>query len=475
MTFTYYPHDPNINRQYDPVEASYYLYQEYFINQDHWNTHAGKTEHGHGFTMGVMRMCVDLLFLIELYRQLRNRGDSRKDDLLYRLTIWLDFFCGGLNSVKNQSGSWYTAPFNGPDTAFVVNVMSQAYNHLAVDDARRQMYKDIADAGAQAIANWELTYYYNGTGQYDGTGWQNKGLAVYDCGKFCGDGSLYMKAPARRHNAIALNAGALGKHAHHVARISGYPDPKTYPYRNSLVRLAQYIRNIQLSNGGWKQGGLSGANEGSYYRCSTATNEQELAIGVRCLAPTHYNMYDILGLLWAGQGTTYTPQYLIPNSIFAESAKLGGDFYTKLVQRTSKFPVYTDGNNLGDWNIIDVNSLYRSGQSDCYDFHTSDSEVPSWYLGVAFLGSDYQWLVDECFKREGFMEMAAHDHNAFDTPTDYTITIDWYGDGTTYRTLNVHDVSKRATAKWGYKNEPCFHRVLLGLTGCMEKGLTIYG
>jgi hypothetical protein len=476
MSFTYYPHDPNINRKYDPVEASYYLYQEYFINQNHWNTHAGKSDHGHDFLgAGPMRMATDLMFLIELYRQLAARGDSRKDDLLYRITVWLDYFCSNLNAVKNQPNSWYTAPFAGPSTAFVVNVMAQAYNHLPVDATRRQKYKDIADAGAYTIAYYEQALYVNGTSQYDGPDWYAKGLAVYDCGRYCGDGGLYMKSPFRRMNAIALNAGALGRHAYHVARISGYPDPTTYPYRNSLTRMANYIRNCQLSNGGWKTGGRSGSNEGAYYRCSTATYQQELAIGVSCLSPTHYNMYNIIGLEWAAHGTTYTPQYQRPTSVFADAADAGGNFYTRLVQNTGKFPVYTDGNNNGSHNIVDVNALYRSGQQDRYDTHTSDQEVPSWFLGVSFLGKNFQWLVDECFKREGFMEMAAHDHNAFDTPTDYSVTLDWYGDGTSYQSLAVHDVSKRQTAIWGYQNEPCFHRVLLGLTGCMEKGLTIYG
>jgi hypothetical protein len=485
MAFTYYPHDPNINRRYDPVEASYYLYQEYFINQNHWNTHAGKSDHGHDFsgtnnksTAGDMRMAIDLMFLIELYRQLRARGDSRQTDLLNKLVVWLDYFYTGLNNVKYNDNSWYTKPFNGPNTAFVVNCFSQAYNHLPVESWRTARYKEIADAGAQAIANYEITYFYNGTGDNNGPNWYTLGLQHYDCGKYCGDGSTYSKAPYRRHNAIAMNAGALGRHAYHVARISGYPNPTDYPYRSSLVRLAQYIKNCQLTtNGGWKQGGLSGANEGAYYRCSTATGQQELAVGARCLAPVHYNMFDIIGLLWAGQGTTYTPQNQIPASIFADAAKFGGDFYTRLVTKTNMFPVYTDGNNNGTHNIVDVNALYKAGVVDYYDFHTSDSEVPSWYTGVAFLGTNYQWLVDQCFKREGFMEMAAHDHNASDTPTDRTITIDdWYGDGTGVDgTLDIHDVSKRATAKWGYQNEPCFHRLLLGLTGCMEKGLTIYG
>uniref|UniRef100_UPI0018F238F4 hypothetical protein n=1 Tax=Thermaerobacillus caldiproteolyticus TaxID=247480 RepID=UPI0018F238F4 len=255
MAFTYYPHDPNINRKYDPVEASYYLYQEYFINRNHWNTHAGKSEHGHDFTLvGPMRMATDLMFLIELYRQLRARGDSRQNDLLSRLTVWLDYFYSGLKSVQNDPKSWYTEPFNGPSTGFVVNVMSQAYNHLPVDSTRLAKYKEIADLGAQAIANQEIQYFYNGTGPYDGPEWYTKGLAVYDCGRYCGDGSGYAKSPARRHNAIALNAGALGRHAYHVARISGYPDPNNYPYRSSLVRLAQYIKNCQLANGAWKTG-----------------------------------------------------------------------------------------------------------------------------------------------------------------------------------------------------------------------------
>jgi hypothetical protein len=468
MAFTYYPHDPNINRKYDPVEASYYLYEEYFVRQDHWNTHAGKAEHGHEFTMGLMRMCIDLMFLIELYRQLRARGDSRQNDLFNRLTIWLDYFCSNVNAVKSDPNSWYSKPFNGPDTGMLLNTMAQAYNHLPVDTARRNTYKQIADDAAYAIANVEQQAYVNGTGPYDGPDWYTKGTAVYDCGRYCGDGSLYMKTPYRRMNAIALNAGALGRHAYHVARISGYPDPTTYPYRNSLTRLASYIKNCQLGNGGWKTGGVGGPAEGAYYRCNSQTYQQELVYGVACLAPTHYNMYNIIGLEWAGHGTTYTPQYQRPNSIYVDAAEGGGNFYTTLVQNTGMFPVYTDGNNLGTWNIVDVNALYKAGQTDAYDYHTSDAEVPSWYLGVAFLGKNYQWLVDQCFKREGFMEMAAHDHNAFDTPTDYTVTIN----GTT---LNVHNKSKRQTAIWGYKYEPCFHRVLLGLTGCMEKGLTIYG
>jgi hypothetical protein len=468
MAFTYYPHDPNINRKYDPVEASYYLYQEYFVNQGHFETHAGDLTHGHGYTNGLMRINIDLMFLIELYRQLRARGDSRQNELFNRLVSYLDEFCSNVNAVKNQNPSWYTKPFNGPDTATLLNVVAQAYNHLPVDTARRNVYKQIADDAAYAIATVEEQAYVNGTGPYDGPDWYNKGLAVTDCGRYCGDGSLYMKAPYRRLNGIAFNAGALGRHAYHVARISGYPDPTTYPYRNNLVRLAQYIKNCQLGNGGWKTGGVGGPAEGAYYRCSTATGQQELVYGVVCLAPTHYNMYNIIGLEWAAHGTTYTPQYQRPNSIFADAADAGGNFYTLLVQRTGKFPVYTDGNNLGAHNIVDPNALYKAGQLDAYDYHTSDTEVPSWYLGVAFLGKNFQWLVDECFKRMGFMEMAAHDHNAFDTPTDYTVTIN----GTT---LNVHDKSKRQTAKWGYQNEPSFHRVLLGLTGCMEKGLTIYG
>jgi hypothetical protein len=476
MAFTYYPHDPNINRKYDPVEASYYLYQEYFINQDHWGTHAGSLTHGHGYTDGLMRMCVDLMFLIELYRQLRARGDSRQNELFSRLTSYLDTFCSNVNAVKYNDPSWYTKPIN-IDTAFLLNVMAQAYNHLPVDTARRNTYKQIADDATQAIANAEITYYYNGTSQYDGPTWYEKGTSVYDCGRYCGDGSLYAKAPYRRMNSLALMAGALGRHAYHVARISGYPDPATYPHRNSLTRLASYVKNCQLGNGGWKAGGRSGVDEGAYYRCDTTTGQQELAVGVACLAPVHYNMYNIIGLEWAAHGTTYTPQYQRPTSIYTDAAEAGGNFYTLLVQRTGKFPVYTDGNNLGTHNIVDVNALYKSGQINWYDYHTSDSEVPSWYLGVAFLGKNYQWLVDECFKREGFMEMAAHDHNAFDTPTDQTISVnDWYGDGTNKPgTLKIHDVSKRQTAIWGYQKEPCFHRVLLGLTGCMEKGLTIYG
>ncbi|WP_199427097.1 hypothetical protein, partial [Thermaerobacillus caldiproteolyticus] len=91
-----------------------------------------------------------------------------------------------------------------------------------------------------------------------------------------------------------------------------------------------------------------------------------------------------------------------------------------------------------------------------------------------FLGKNYQWLVDQCFKREGFMEMAAHDHEAFDDPATVDAGLmDFYGDGSKKVPWKVH--ANRQTAKWGYQNEPCFHRVLLGLTGCMEKGLTIYG
>lgn len=530
------PQNKAVNQAYNAVEVSYTIWKTYMSpttdgsSKRHWNSHVYATtkaaNHDHGWNestqsvdhhtvTGYMRMGWDLLFCLELYRQLRAMGDTtRETEVGSPLKTWANQLCDWINETKTTSGGWnevkyyadkgktYSRGTSHPWIGICLNLFSQMFEHYnwGTDTTMKNKIKTLCDDMANAIYNYEVNFlielnvhkYNAGTAVYvdDTIGETIVGVPReqdYATGVVKSTGENVktdILSVPHRHNGFCLAMGGLGKYAYHVYRYTK-PLAADFIYRSTLIRMATYAASLVMANGGVAQGGTMAGDEGTWEY--TYNGKKVRFFGAANIDTLHYNMYSLIGMEWAGHGITYTPQYQRPSASVVTKAESAINRYSSVVtalqaaSHPSPFPnsTFHQKSDATAWN--DVNALYRVDLDAEYDHHVDEANVPYMYAAATYFGQSYQTFVDKVFKAQGILEQLEKDHDGVDTSRS-TLAHDYYTFH--YNEQQIWEFSaaeggdtlaNRQSAVWGRSKETAFHRGLMGLIGAMEKGLTIYG